>query len=185
MPKILNVDWNAVRNDYYSGNISCAGLAEKYGIAQATLSGRAWRENWRGVAANRKKLNQKIAERIIEKVADKEGDKVIRWIDESLERAQWYRNEIDKAAEQMKPACDPDALVQLARAEKIADDIGRRALGLDTQAQLQSTRIEIVSPYGNVKRVEEIPEKQVLEIGIAGGEDDVPHGGQKEAENDL
>ena len=65
------IDWNAIRAEYLTGNISQQKLADKYGIPYPTLRDRAQRERWKeSVDANREKIVKKALEKTAETAAD-------------------------------------------------------------------------------------------------------------------
>lgn len=71
MVAIGNVDWNAIRAEYLTGNISQQKLADKYGISYPTLRDRAKREKWKdSINVKREKIVEKTLEKTAETVAD-------------------------------------------------------------------------------------------------------------------
>ena len=68
------IDWNAIKTEYLTGNISQRKLAEKYGVSFPTLRDRAKREKWlQRVDAER----DKIVDRTLQKTADAVADNAV------------------------------------------------------------------------------------------------------------
>ena len=60
-------DWNAIRAEYIAGGIGQRKLAQKYGISEHTLIGRARAEEW---AADREKAKNEAATKALQKVVE-------------------------------------------------------------------------------------------------------------------
>ena len=68
-------DWNALKTEYVTSNISIKKLAEKHGIRQRTVADRCRKGGW---VEERKKFLSKVTSRAISKVASKQADKLAR-----------------------------------------------------------------------------------------------------------
>lgn len=54
-PPRSKYDWDKIRDEYVSGNITLDALSEKYKIPRATIGNRSSRENWMTLRRERKK----------------------------------------------------------------------------------------------------------------------------------
>lgn len=70
-------DWNQIKEEYMSTDISCRKLAEKYGIARSTLSQRAAREDWPRLRTERQQevrrqrdSLQTVADKLLRRIED-------------------------------------------------------------------------------------------------------------------
>ena len=71
IPIDSRIDWNALRAEYQTGNISQQKLADKYGIPYPTLRDRAQREEWRKVIDEQREI---FVAKTLEKTADAIAD---------------------------------------------------------------------------------------------------------------
>jgi hypothetical protein len=97
------VDWDAIKQEYISTNISQRELAEKYGVSVSSLGKRCASEGWSGL---RKKFRKKVEKKTMEKISRKKAcelakigdcaDKLVRLIDDSLNDTATVRQTIVK-----------------------------------------------------------------------------------------
>jgi hypothetical protein len=97
------VDWDAIKQEYISTNISQRELAEKYGVSVSSLGKRCASEGWSGL---RKKFRKKVEKKTMEKISRKKAcelakigdcaDKLVRLIDDSLNDTATVRQTIIK-----------------------------------------------------------------------------------------
>lgn len=97
------MDWDAIKQEYISTNISQRELAEKYGVSVSSLGKRCASEGWSGL---RKKFRKKVEKKTLEKISRKKacelakiGDcanKLVRLIDDSLNDTATVRQTIVK-----------------------------------------------------------------------------------------
>ena len=89
------MDWDKIKAEYITGNMSYRQLSEKYNISQSTMTKRAAKEQWqRDKQNNRKEMVAKTVEKINEEKLDNVGSllqatqtaliKVIELIDEGV-----------------------------------------------------------------------------------------------------
>lgn len=67
------VDWIAIEAEYVTGQVSCAALAEKYGVSPYTLGKRARANGWR---QKRQEYRNKVGRKMVEKSAEQKGAKL-------------------------------------------------------------------------------------------------------------
>nr|DAL95469.1 MAG TPA: RK RWP-RK domain [Caudoviricetes sp.] len=97
------MDWDAIKQEYISTNISQRELAEKYGVSVSSLGKRCASEGWSGL---RKKFRKKVEKKTMEKISRKKAcelakigdcaDKLIRLINDSLNDTATVRQTIVK-----------------------------------------------------------------------------------------
>ncbi|HJI69442.1 MAG TPA: hypothetical protein OIM14_03990 [Oscillospiraceae bacterium] len=97
------MDWDAIKQEYISTNISQRELAEKYGVSVSSLGKRCASEGWGGL---RKKFRKKVEKKTMEKISRKKAcelakigvcaDKLVRLIDDSLNDTATVRQTIVK-----------------------------------------------------------------------------------------
>lgn len=97
------MDWDAIKQEYISTNISQRELAEKYGVSVSSLGKRCASEGWSEL---RKKFRKKVEKKTMEKISRKKAcelakigvcaDKLVRLIDDSLNDTATVRQTIVK-----------------------------------------------------------------------------------------
>lgn len=97
------MDWDAIKQEYISTNISQRELAEKHGVSVSSLGKRCASEGWSGL---RKKFRKKVEKKTMEKISRKKAcelakigdcaDKLVRLIDDSLNDTATVRQTIVK-----------------------------------------------------------------------------------------
>lgn len=97
------MDWDAIKQEYISTNISQRELAEKYGVSVSSLGKKCASEGWSGL---RKKFRKKVEKKTMEKISRKKAcelakigdcaDKLVRLIDDSLNDTATVRQTIVK-----------------------------------------------------------------------------------------
>lgn len=97
------MDWDAIKQEYISTNISQRELAEKYGVSVSSLGKKCASEGW---SVLRKKFRKKVEKKTMEKISRKKAcelakigdcaDKLVRLIDDSLNDTATVRQTIVK-----------------------------------------------------------------------------------------
>lgn len=97
------MDWDAIKQEYISTNISQRELAEKYGVSVSSLGKKCASEGWSSL---RKKFRKKVEKKTMEKISRKKAcelakigdcaDKLVRLIDDSLNDTATVRQTIVK-----------------------------------------------------------------------------------------
>ena len=97
------MDWDAIKQEYISTNISQRELAEKYGVSVSSLGKKCASEGWSWL---RKKFRKKVEKKTMEKISRKKAcelakigvcaDKLVRLIDDSLNDTATVRQTIVK-----------------------------------------------------------------------------------------
>ena len=64
------MDWDAIKQEYISTNISQRELAEKYGVSVSSLGKKCASEGWSGL---RKKFRKKVEKKTMEKISRKKA----------------------------------------------------------------------------------------------------------------
>lgn len=64
------MDWDAIKQEYISTNISQRELAEKYGVSVSSLGKKCASEGWSGL---RKKFRKKVEKKTMEKISRKKS----------------------------------------------------------------------------------------------------------------
>lgn len=81
------MDWNKIKSDYISNNISLRKLAQKHDVSFNTLKTHAWEEQWYKL---RQQKEAKAASKLIDKLSDKSiniDSKYFDLVDKLLDRA--------------------------------------------------------------------------------------------------
>ena len=68
----MKVNWDDIRNEYITTNISFRGLADKYGISKDTIWKKAKKEKW---SDKRRQKIDKSTTKTIEKTSDKAAER--------------------------------------------------------------------------------------------------------------
>lgn len=76
---MTDIDWNAIKTEYVTGNISTQRLAEKYGISVNTLRKRSTKESW---SKERQKYGQKVVKTAVARAGARDARRL-----EKLQRA--------------------------------------------------------------------------------------------------
>ena len=77
------MDWDAIKQEYISTNISQRELAEKYGVSVSSLGKKCASEGWSGL---RKKFRKKVEKKQWRKSAEK---KPANWRKSASVRTNW------------------------------------------------------------------------------------------------
>lgn len=153
-------DWEKIKTEYITGNISQRKLAGKYGVSVNVLERRAQNEKW---TAEREKYRRKTAEKAVQKISEKQAEK----IKDQLMTAAMMATTIDDAVndpEQFKRYIVTEGLGEgfTKTEEKIFDRIDFRALK-DAAAALQ-TVVKIQKEILAMDRIVDQKERERLEI---------------------
>ena len=95
------VDWEKIKLDYITQNISYSQLAEKYGLNKTTIAKRAGAEKW---VQLRKEQANKVLSKTTDKIAKKRADKYARiddLADQLLEKLEKAVGELDLSITQV------------------------------------------------------------------------------------
>lgn len=97
------MDWEAIKQEYISTNISQKALSEKYGVSPSTIGKKCSAEGWSKL---RKKFNKKVEKKTIEKLSRKKAcelakigesaNKIVCLINDSLNDTTTVRRGIIK-----------------------------------------------------------------------------------------
>lgn len=95
------VDWEKIKTEYVTGDISVRDIAQKYGVSYTTAKNRATREKW---TALRKKHRDSVVRKATQKAATKQAnvlakeltllDKIERHLDKALSDAEQFNRHI-------------------------------------------------------------------------------------------
>lgn len=78
-------NWEKIKIEYLSTNISYRDLAKKYGVSFATLKERAVREKW---FPTKKKTQEKVIRNTAQKIASRKATRIIKELDPALLAAE-------------------------------------------------------------------------------------------------
>lgn len=74
-----DIDWQKIKTEYITTNISCRKLAEKHGVSESTLMKKSASENWAGLRKqHRSKTEAKTSEKIIERQSEELADGLMK-----------------------------------------------------------------------------------------------------------
>lgn len=77
----MKYDWEAIKKEYITKNISIQKLAEKYNIPYRTISNKAFSQKWADAKRDfREKKETKTFEKTLEKVSEIDSDKLVKAI---------------------------------------------------------------------------------------------------------
>ena len=127
---VKQFDWNAIRAEYITGQISQRDLCTKYGVSYSKLGEIARKEKW---TEQKRKYEEKVFEKAIQKqcdreanrlakelaVADKISDVLVRALNDEDQFRRWLSEDI---------YMDEDGGKVITSTEKIHDKVDMRSL---------------------------------------------------------
>ena len=156
--------WKKLETEYRTGNISIAKLAEKYGMAKATVQARSNKGQW---SKKRKEYREKVAEMAAEKIAEGTAEKLKKEYEvacrmgEVLEKAlcdekQFYRHVDMYGNEDIFETLDTKRLSDAAKALRELTEIKKIAGNLisefeDRKLQLEERKLRLSEERGNTE----------------------------------
>lgn len=156
---MTNKEWEKIRTEYATSDLSFRALSEKYGVSHVAISKRAKAENWRDDRAKGMKKTVEAVNRSIDRIAE---DKAVSVAEEltgalgitakALAKAEILLNSDDISGRDLKG---------ITGAIKDCVELMRDFYGIPTQAQAEAQRIA-------AERLE--LERKRLELGIAPAE---------------
>jgi hypothetical protein len=135
-PAKRKVNWDKIRHEYLTRDVTLPMLVEKYGVNYMTLRNRCWKQKW---VAKKAEVHKRMDEKLVAKTVNRITDKASQWAEDQWVRCTKYREKIDESMDQTGGPVDPQALDQLTKAEQRVDDMGRRALGMVEPRQVDIT----------------------------------------------
>ncbi len=158
MPAALEVDWEAIQQDYKSG-LSLDALADKYQIKRDTIYARAHRGGWKSVtaiaraqaqAAAKTAIRQHLSQAIAEAKPALEAA-VAECVEEAKTTA---RKLVRQVSIHLDNPVEPDDLQKLAGALDRGVGVWRKSLGMDDQAQNNALTVMVgvgvIRPDGSI-----------------------------------
>jgi hypothetical protein len=135
MPVALELPWNEIKDQFCKG-VSVETLASTFAVKPGTIYQRAIRKGWRSLPQKQRQQVEKATHRIIaervEQLAPVIDTAVKDWTDKSKRVAGRL---VEKVSCKVEEPANPGELLKLASALEKADLVGRKALGIDTDAQ--------------------------------------------------
>lgn len=80
----MTADWDQIKTEYITTDISCRKLAEKHGVSESTLFKKCSKEQWE---AARKQHGSKVEARILQKDINKRADAAVTRANALMEAA--------------------------------------------------------------------------------------------------
>lgn len=129
----MSADWNRIKTEYITTDISLRKLAEKYGIRYATVQERSKKEDW---ITQRDRHRTSTVSKSISKISNRQADKLARIegiTDKLLSKLEQAVEELDLEIIKRKTKLDDDGLevtteTMEAREGGIVDRAGLRHL---------------------------------------------------------
>ncbi len=75
---MAEADWERIKAEYLSGNVSCRELAEKYHLSPNVVSKKATKDGWKN---ERRKTGEIVAKKTISRVARARADAAVKGLD--------------------------------------------------------------------------------------------------------
>ena len=94
-----DIDWNKIKTEYVTSNISCRKLAEKYGVSASTLMQKSAAEGW---ADQRKQYRSKTEAKTIEKIIERQSEEQADGLTKCNDLANALLSKVAKAIEQLE-----------------------------------------------------------------------------------
>ena len=133
-----NVDWNLIRTEYISGDISYRKLAEKYGLSRRTVEDKAKVENW---YKQKQAVRGKSVAKTVELLSDVEAEKALRIIDVADEL-------LNRVYEQAREDLSPKEIRSLASALKTI----KETKGIKTALEIREQEARIANLEKQVEK---------------------------------
>lgn len=136
--------WEQIKTEYITSEISYRALAKKYGISFSCLQSRGKAENWVGL---REECRDKIVQKSVDLISDEQANRIARALrigDKILDRIEEALDDIDKLLVKKTTTVkrigkdEDDNPVEITRS---SDDVELREVKVDTLAlkQIAST----------------------------------------------
>lgn len=74
----MAADWQKIKTEYVTTDITCRGLAEKYGVSESTLFKKCSREQWEAL---RKQHRSRLEAKVLQKDIDRKAHRASRMTD--------------------------------------------------------------------------------------------------------
>ncbi len=140
----MRIDWDTIRLEYVTGDVSQRELCDKHKVSQTALSRRALKEGW---LKEREKYKRKLGTKIKEEIAKKQSKKLTQLI-AATENLTKTVNQKSKAI--LKQAKDPEKaavvsskeLLQLTKATKDLIEMMRDVY--DIPKNVQENTVQLV-----------------------------------------
>ena len=134
--------WREIRLVYMEGRHSCRELAEQFGLHSDAVYSRCKRENWRGRKTDLEDKFDRKVEQALTRRAESMADRAERFVKRSIDEADGWLDQIQMAKKLLEQG-DVDKLHKLIAAWRMPIAEGRRAYGLDNQANNSGGVVEL------------------------------------------
>lgn len=125
-------DWEAIRREYVSTDISTRALAEKHGVPYGTLRNRSVRDKWAEAReAHRSKVGAECERKSVEKISDAESE--IAAIRSRVHLKLMQEVERQTNALMQSDECDSYELRRIVQSYRDMSDIVYEAIGNEAQ----------------------------------------------------
>ena len=130
------MDWSSIKNEYVTGDVTYAQLAEKYGINENTVYKHASNGKWRQA---REEFRRETGVETLKQARARGARAHARELEVLIEANRLQEEVILEALRE--PSLSPDSILKLSLALQSAAKTKRNLLGLPTQAEAHSQRI--------------------------------------------
>jgi hypothetical protein len=130
--KIADTEWDVLRTEYVSSNITLRELADKHGCSEDAVEKKAQREGWSDA---RRKLSAEVLAKADAELAESRAKELVKFNDEDLKVAKALRAQIAKHINEAMQSNVPLSTHDIKRLTSAAVDAqksGRLALGVST-----------------------------------------------------
>ena len=153
---MAEINWNAIRTDYITSNVSYRDLEEKYGVCYRQIAKKGKAEGW---GSQRSQHNTNVVTKILD---DDIEQKV-----SSIERLESVADKVLKKVEAYIDACDPTAIdtqsmkhisgvlkdiKDVMRNRKDLDEQDARISKLRKEAEQEDTNTEVIITFGSEEK---------------------------------
>lgn len=156
-------DWDSIRQEYISTNISTKELAKKHKVRLATLSEKCSKEKW---VARRKeykqKLSEKTSDKLCSKMAAKKADEFMEILDLTGLAQKKLREQLQK--DNLKTS----DLRNIMESLEIAERVTRNIVGTPTTMQAHRIKTETERLELDKKKASELDQTNEHHVYIAG-----------------
>jgi hypothetical protein len=144
------VDWNAIKKEYITTDMSYRDLCAKYGVNQTTLCRHAKDENW---VALRAQMRNETEAKLIEEAA-KQNSKI---------DTKYYRL-VDKLMDKAEQVIDNTPVWQVQSIKDMASALKslKECRGAKTDADIREQEARIKSLEKAVEKTDEVPQINVV-----------------------
>lgn len=144
MSEVIAVDWDAIKAEYVTSNISYRDIADKYDVSMTTVKYHAKRDKW---VSSRKNHSTNIYTKATQKAERKEVNRLAKLMQASDGLDRLIERFITGNGAEIAEV-DSKAINELSKAIKSAIDIKRDLYGIATdrerdQAEINRRRIEL------------------------------------------